>query len=88
MKNIGFLMANKYLNEAFQSCLHSNLHHSSNAKNSMSRVRWEKTVDPYKSITFTLVKESDIFFASIKNQEWASKKSPVDRNEIVKNRYM
>ena len=52
----------------------------------LSRTKWTKKVDAFKSITFTLLKETDLFFASIKNQKWTQ--DELDPNDVVKNRYL
>ena len=67
MRNLGFLLAYRHLTEVFQSLLDSDQSNGDFAKHAMARIRWDKRVDPYKSITFTLMKESDIFFATYKN---------------------
>ena len=73
MKNLGFLLANKYLDQVLQSILDDKAKQGAfrNASTSVSSLKWQKKVDAYKSITFTLYKESDLFFASIKNQKWS-----------------
>ena len=73
MRNLGFILANKLLSPVFASLLEARNERGAlrNASTSYSRLRWEKKVDAYKSITFTLAKETDLFFASCKNQEWA-----------------
>ena len=73
MTNLGFLLVYKYLESTFQGLLVKRQNSVSalrNASCSMTRLKWDKRVDVYKSITFTLKKESDLFFASIKNQKW------------------
>ena len=51
-------------------------------------------MEPYKLITFVLMKDSDNFFSSYKNQEWAIAQEQIQRaganeqGEIVKQRYL
>ena len=72
MRNMGFLLTNKFLEQVLNSSLanRSNYSATRNASTSFSRLTWQKKVNAYKSITFTLFRESDLFFASIKNQKW------------------
>lgn len=88
MRNIGFLLANKHLHQVFNQLIVTGQSKEAvrNACSNFSRLRWTKKVEPYKSITFTLSKETDLFFASYKNQEWSQQSH--DPAEIVKNRYL
>ena len=88
MNNLGFLLVNKFMTLELQALLAKKQEVGAlrNASCILSRLKWDKKVDTFKSITFTLLKETDLFFASIKNQKWAQ--DELDPTEVVKNRYL
>ena len=69
MSNLGFLLINKLMTFELEALLAKKQEFGAmrNASCVLSRTKWAKKVDPFKSITFTLLKETDLFFASIKN---------------------
>ena len=64
MGNLGFLMLAKLLAASLSTLTRSHATHPNR------KIKVKRSIDAYKSITFTILKETDTFFASAKHQPW------------------
>ena len=68
MRNLHFNLMAKLMTKAINGLVR--YAQSVSAEFSKSRVRATRHVDAYKSITYTIEKETDLFFSNTKNQDW------------------
>ena len=64
MQNLAFLLINKLLSSQLQNAIGPS---TPGQEAFLKRVKLEKAVDSYKLITFTILKETDLFFNSVKS---------------------
>ena len=67
MSNLNFMLLTKLVTKTIDNIVNENQAAIPSVEFFKTRIRASKQVDPYKSVTFTFEKETDLFFASTKH---------------------